>query len=119
MSPTGQTADGSWEVGVRRTAALDRELAWTLLRSLLDGDEAIRGIRSETRGNVVRVTYQPADWAAPSTLQLRTLPTTTGTTLAVHHERLPDERARETMREHWTNALERLIAAASASGSRQ
>lgn len=109
MSPTGQTADGSWEVGVRRTVGLDGNTAWTLLRTLLDGDGAVRGIRSETPGRVVRATYQPPDWATPSTLQLRVMPARTGTTLAVHHERLPDAQAREAMRRHWTHALKQLI----------
>jgi hypothetical protein len=108
MSPTGQTADGWWQVGVRRTAALDGDAAWTLLRTLLE-DRAVRGVRSETPGRVLRAIYQPAGWAAPSTLQLRVMPAATGTTLAVHHEHLPDAEAREAMRRHWTDVLERLI----------
>jgi len=31
-----------WEVGVRRTLPLDPASAWTVLRSLLDDDEAVR-----------------------------------------------------------------------------
>ena len=94
---------------MRRTIALHRNEAWKLLRALLDSDEAVRVIRSETPGRVLRAVYQPADWPSPSTLQLRVLPAATGTTLAVHHEHLPDAEARETMRRHWTAALERLI----------
>jgi hypothetical protein len=108
MSPIGQAADGTWEVGVRRTLPLDAETAWTVLRRLLDEDEHVRGVRSETPGKVVRAAYQPAEWPSPSTLQLRVLPAPTGTTLAVHHERLPSAEAREAMRRHWTEALERV-----------
>jgi hypothetical protein len=113
MSPAGPTADGLWEIGVRRTAELDHDTAWNLLRSLLDGDDAVRGILSETPGSVVRASYQPRDWIAASTLQLRVLPAATGTTLAVHHERLPNSQAREAMGRLWTDTLERLIANAS------
>jgi hypothetical protein len=107
MSPTGQTADGTWEVGVRRTLPLDPETAWTVLRTLLD-DEHVRGVRSETPGRVVRATYQPPEWEHPSTLQLRVLPAATGSTLAIHHERLPSADAREALCRRWTEALERL-----------
>jgi len=110
MTTTGQTADGSWEVGVRRTIARGRDEAWTLLRTLVDDAEAIRGIRSETPGQVLRATYQPGGWVAPSTLQLRVVAAATGTTLAIHHERLPDAATREAMRRHWTEALDRLLA---------
>lgn len=108
MSPTGQTADGWWEVGVRCTLPLGLASAWTTLRALLDDDDAVRSIRSETPGRVLRASYQPAGWPDPSTLQLRVLPAATGTTLAVHHEHLPDSEAREAMRQHWAAALERL-----------
>ena len=109
MSPTGQTADGSWQIGVRRTVPLDRAAAWELLRTLVDGDEAVSGIRSETPGVVLRAAYRLPGCSTPSTLQLRVLPARTGTTLAVHHDRLPDAAAREAMRRRWTDALERLV----------
>lgn len=92
MTPTGQTADGWWEIGVRRTAALDNDSAWRLLRTLAEDDDV--SVRSETPGTVLRATYQPAGWADPSTLQLRVLSAATGSTLAVHHEHLPDEQTR-------------------------
>lgn len=107
-SATGQTADGWWEVSVRRTVALDHEAAWTWVRRLIHDDEAVREVRSETPGRVLRVTYQQEAWAAPSTLQLRVLPAATGTTIAVHNEHLPDSDTREAMRRHWTAALDEL-----------
>lgn len=109
MTSTGQTADGTWEIGVRRTAPLEPHAAWQWLRGLLDADAAVGNIRSETPGEVVRASYQPAGWTTSSILQLRVIPAASGTTLAVHHERLPDGGAREAMRQHWTNVLDRLV----------
>ncbi len=109
MSPTGQTADGWWEIGVRRTVPLDQKAAWKKLRTLLDEDAAVRSVRSETPGSVVRATYQPADWDDPSTLQLRVLPAATGSTLSVHHEHLRDAETREAMRKQWTDILEQMV----------
>lgn len=109
MNPTGQTADGTWEVGVRRTIPVDQDTAWTLLTALLHEQPAVTGVRSETPGEVLRADYQPADWAQPSTLQLRAVPAAGGTTLAIHHERLADATTREAMRQHWADALQRVI----------
>lgn len=109
MSPAGQTADGWWEVGVRRTLPLDLTSAWAALRALLEDDGAVRSIRSETPRSVVRATYQPEGWTNPSTLQLRVLSVPTGSTLAIHHEHLPDSDAREAMRQHWTMNLQRIV----------
>lgn len=108
MRPVGQTADGQWEVGVRRTVAVDIETAWTRLRSLLEDHDAVRAIRSETRGEVVRASDRPRSWSEPSTLQLRVLPADSGTSMASRHEHLPSAAAREAMRERWTVALDRL-----------
>lgn len=123
MTPTGQTADGTWEVGVRRTLALDPEQAWALLPALLGApgaalepghafttpDGVACAVRTVTPGEVARLSWQPDGCAQPSTLQLRVIPAATGTTVAVHHERLPDAAAREALRERWTAALEGLV----------
>jgi hypothetical protein len=109
MSPTGQTADGTWEIGVRRTLDVSPEEAWLRLPELLAGDDAVGEQRSVTEGVVTRYAYRPAGWAHDSTLQLRVLPAAGGrATVAVHHERLPDAAAREEMRRHWTAAVEAL-----------
>lgn len=122
MSPTGRTADGTWQVGVRRTLALDPARAWTLLPSLLGPEDAVLSpgrsfttpdgvactVRTVTPGTVARLSWRPPGWPEPATLQLRVIPAATGTTLAVHHERLPDAAAREALRERWTAALEAL-----------
>ncbi len=108
MSPTGRTADGTWQFGVRRTIPLDPAGAWARLDALLERDDAVGETRSETPGVVRRLTYQMPGWPAPATLQLRVMPTATGSTLAVHLEQLPDAAARDAMRDRWKDALEGL-----------
>ena len=58
---------------------------------------------------MVRAAYRKAGWDKDATLQLRVLPTATGTTLAVHLEGMPDAAARGEMRARWTATLERLV----------
>lgn len=89
----GWTADGTWQFGVRRTIPLGATGAWARLDTLLEGDDAVGETRSETPGVVRRLTYQMPGWPAPATLQLRVMPTATGSTLAVHLEQLPDAAA--------------------------
>ena len=109
MRPVGQVQDGSWEVGVRRTLALAPCDAWRELVTILDGDGAVHATRSQTPGSVMRVEYRHPTWAAESTLQLRVIATDDGrSTLAIHHEGLPDAAAREAMRAYWSSALERI-----------
>jgi hypothetical protein len=107
MSPPGQTADGTWEVGVRRTfPGVDVDEAWRIGLALVEGDPATGAARSRTDGEVARFVYRAPEWARDSTLQLRVLESATGATIAVHHEGLPDAAAREQMRERWTAALD-------------
>jgi hypothetical protein len=49
-------------------------------------------------GRHLRLTRRAAGRAQASTVQLRPLPTATGTTVAWHEEHLPDAAARETRR---------------------
>ena len=109
MTPIGQTADGRWQVGVRRTAHTDPATAWRLLREVLDEDDHVSEIRSQTPGTVVRAAYRKAGWDRDATLQLRLLSAAMGTTLAVHLEGMPDAAARAEMRARWTATLERLV----------
>ncbi len=108
-SGAGHVADGSWEVGVRRTLSLEPAAAWHELVSVLDGDGNVRDTRTETPGSVKRLGYRRPGWPADSTVQLRVIAAGNGrSTLAIHHERLPDAAAREAMRAHWTSELGRI-----------
>lgn len=75
---------------------------------LLEGNEAVGDPRSLTPKVVMRLEFHPPECSRSSTLQLRVIPAATGTTVAIHHEGLPDEAARRAMRQHWSDALNRL-----------
>lgn len=125
---TGLTKDVGWELGVRRTADASLEATWDFLigegLAIWLGDTVLPseshapyqtadGIRGELRARIdgqrVRLTWQPSDWEHDSTLQVTVLPAASGTTIAIHQERLagPDERT--AMLDHWTGVLERLV----------
>ncbi len=77
-------------------------------------------IRVVKPGDRLRMTWQPAGWPAPATLQLTLSETRSGKT-AIHAqlEKLPDADAREAVRKRWREALERIAtAAASAAPAR-
>jgi hypothetical protein len=53
-------------------------------------------------------------WPSAATLQVALSRSQSGkTTISVHLEKLPDATARDTMREHLREALDRIVAAAS------
>ncbi len=130
QKPVGLTAAAGFQVGVRRTLPITQEEAWRLLispegLSLWLGEvetlELARGTAFVTReGNQgelrvvkplhqLRMSWQRAGWSAPSTLQIRLLPTKQGgTTISFHQEKLKDLYAREQMKAHWEDVLHRL-----------
>lgn len=56
----------------------------------------------------IRLTWQPAGWAEPSTLQVRVTPASRGTTVSFHHERLSGAAEREAMKAHWERVVGQL-----------
>ena len=118
---TGRTTDGTWELGVRRTAPLRRTSCgrgWSTTprrcwgsrscsrrASRAPTDGVTWRVRSLTARVVTRLSWLEPGWTRPSTLQLRVLPAATGTTLALHHEGLPDEEARVRLLARWTARL--------------
>jgi uncharacterized protein YndB with AHSA1/START domain len=132
MTPVGKTKTQGWEVGVRRTFAINTHEAWTLLTTqpglgdwlghgidasafakgqTFTTDEGTQGeIRSYTHGSLIRMRWQPATWDFASTLQLRVLPAKTGATISIHHEQMRTGEQREAMRQHWTAVMDRLAA---------
>ncbi len=125
----GQTGDAGFQLGVQKAVPLGREALWDLLTSpegleiwlgpgtegVVEAGQSYRasdGLTGEIRairpGERIRLTWQPADRPAHTTLQLTlSCPRNTDqrTTLRFHHEKLagPDERNR--MREHWRDVL--------------
>jgi hypothetical protein len=108
VSPTGQTADGSWEVGVRRTLPLDLDEAWNRALAVIADDPAAGEATSITQTEVARFPYTREGWPRHSTLQLRVIPAAAGTTVAFHHDRLPGAATREQMHDHWLGVLDDL-----------
>jgi len=132
--PVGLSKTQGWEIGVRRTLPLSAIELWTRLMTppglgewLGEGvplplgvkqqfttKAGIRkaGIRCEMRsyeeGSLIRMRWQPSDWAEPSTLQVRLTLAKSGVTLSFHHEHLPDGDQREAMRAHWARVINRL-----------
>jgi uncharacterized protein YndB with AHSA1/START domain len=134
----GQTADVGFQIGVQLTVQAGVAEAWELLVTepelWLGSGAAVdfeRGrryelpvgpdgtnepgasgeIRAIRAGYRLRMTWQPADWPAPATLQLTLLESRSGNTaLHAHLERLPDAQTREAMRAHWRAMLERIAA---------
>ena len=126
----GETAAAGFEVGVRRSVDASESDVWELLTSrpelwLGEGvafrkgerysvPEASGEIRVVKPGDRLRLTWQPEGWASPATLQFALSGSESGkTTIAAHLEKLPDAEARDTMREHLREALDRIVAAAS------
>ncbi|HEV2529961.1 MAG TPA: SRPBCC domain-containing protein [Thermomicrobiales bacterium] len=129
--PTGLTKDAGWEIGVRRTLPVERDVLWRRLTGA-DGlalwlgpgaelpanrgdgwrgsDGSTGALRSLETGKLIRLTWHPTEWAEPSTLQIRLFEARTGTTISFHHERLTSADRREEMRTHWAGVIDRLAA---------
>ena len=73
-----------------------------------DGRRTLLSLPSQTRKVLRQVRAAREDWLQRSTLQLRVIPAQSGTTVAFHHERLPDGAAREQMHDHWPAVLNEL-----------
>lgn len=125
----GQTSDGGFEIGVRRTLPIRPDDAWRLLfspgglrawlgdasaLSLEKGaayttkDGAAGEVRAIEAGSHVRLTWQPPGWAKPSVIQVRVLPAGERTTLSFHQERMPAAADRDARRAHFQAALDAL-----------
>lgn len=122
----GETTYAGFQVGVRRTFPVTTGELWELLlgqeglKAWLGADlrpepgarwqsaDAAGAVRTVAPGQRLRLTFQPAGRADPTTLQLTVSEAKTGATLTFHHEKLADTDEREAMRAHWKSALARL-----------
>jgi uncharacterized protein YndB with AHSA1/START domain len=125
----GQTTDGLFQVGVRRTLALAPDDAWRLVTSPegvrawlgeADGlalekgvsyatpDGAAGEVRVVRPGSHLRLTRRPAGRERASTLQVRVVPSGGRTAVSFHEERLPSADEREERRRHFEAALDAL-----------
>jgi uncharacterized protein YndB with AHSA1/START domain len=132
-TPTGQTKDAGWEVGVRGTLDAPLDTVWDFLlgpglpvwlgRTTLtptkgapyETDDDIRGtVLGFTDGFRIRLTWQPGEWNHDSTLQLTVRAAESGTTIAFHHERLSGREERKIMLGHWKDVVQDLAEAIAA-----
>jgi uncharacterized protein YndB with AHSA1/START domain len=123
----GETADVGFEIGVTKTLPISKKQAWDLLMSpagmktwlgkavkLEKGQTytAAEGTTGEIRtlkpGERVRLTWQPKEFKQPSTLQVTVIPSGQKTSIRFHHEKLSSKKAREDMRRHWQQVLNKL-----------
>jgi uncharacterized protein YndB with AHSA1/START domain len=126
----GETAVAGFEIGAQKTVSVSKKMVWDLLIGsqglrLWLGDtpdlKLIKGQKYRTAEGIsgefrvvefvdhLRLTWQPADWAHPSTLQLRVISKgESKTTIGFHQEKLPDAAAREQMRGRWKKVLKML-----------
>ena len=122
---TGLTKDAGWEVGVRTTVAPPLQGVWEFLigeglplwlgeisslpvepgASFVTNDGVRGSIRSYHNAQRVRLSWQPEDWPHDTTLQLTVKEAATGTTVALHHEKLADRKERRMMLGHWKNVI--------------
>lgn len=129
----GETATTGFQVGVVRTLPVSAQEMWGRIAThperwlgagaalTLEPGAAyevpkrrgVPGVRGEVRvvkpGQRIRMTWQPDGWKKPATLQLTLVPKPRGVSFHVHMEKLPDAKAREAMREHWSKVLENLV----------
>ncbi len=72
MAPTGLTKDGTWQLGVRRTApGWSLQDGWDAGLELIEADPAASEATSRTEPVVARFRYELPAWPAHGTLQLR------------------------------------------------
>ena len=133
----GQTADGGFQIGVRRTVPMAPDDAWRLvtspegLRAWLGdvpglslekgaaytaGDGSAGQVRVSTPGSHLRITRQQPGWARASTIQVRIIAAGARSTISFHEERLPAAADREARRRHYRATLDALARQAGASG---
>jgi len=124
---TGLTKDAGWQVGVRTTVPADASTVWDYLlgaglplwlgettlpsqtNAVYETDDGVRGrLISRTEGTRLRLSWRPDDWPHDTTLQLSLRSAATGTTIAVHHERLADRDERRMMLGHWKTVVAEL-----------
>lgn len=134
LREVGETADAGYQVGVQRTLAVPAEELWALLTSPAGlaawlgevetfaadpgehyetADGTAGEVRTVAEGERLRLTWQPPDREAATTLQVTLGESPSGgerTVLRVHHERLADATEREAMRDHWRAVLDRIEA---------
>ena len=65
-------------------------------------------IKGYIDGYRIRLSWHPSDWPHDTTLQLTVKQAATGTTIAIHQEKLADREERKLMLGHWKSVIEHI-----------
>ena len=125
----GQTMDGGFQVGVRKSMPVPLDEAWNLLFSekglhiwlgelrpeelamhapFATGD-GITGMVTTLNPYVnIRMRWKKKSWEQASILQVRVIEGSGKTTISFHQEKLADQVSRNEMKMHWTSNLDKL-----------
>ena len=126
LATVGLTRDAGFEIGVSRTI----DLPIARVRAYLTSEQGVRrwlgeglklpaspgdlyatadGTTGEVRSfhpeNRIRLTWQPAGWDHPTTLQVAVGDRSGRTLLRFHQERLADSAERSAQRAHWEGVM--------------
>lgn len=124
----GQTKDGSFQFGIRKTFALTLEDAWEFmfsekglnlwlgkpkqlfeLKQSFETAEGISGfIRLIKHHSHIRMSWKKPEWDNYATLQIRLIPNHEKTTISFHLEKLKNKNQRDEMTTYWTEVLTKI-----------
>jgi hypothetical protein len=109
----GQTSDGLFQLGIRRTLAVPLSELWILITERGELWQDKDGPAGEDRystfkeGSHFRMAWTDGSWKSHSILQIRILPgkKDRNSVLSIHQEKIPDIQSRERLKEHWSGVL--------------
>jgi uncharacterized protein YndB with AHSA1/START domain len=131
-TPTGQTEDAGFEIGVSRTIPVPLEQVWDFLVSregvalwlgqdvelptekgtrYTTADGTTGDLRSFHKQNRIRITWRPQEWDHDTTVQVTVSDNGGKTLLRFHQEWLADTAERSRQRDHWKAIMESVVAA--------
>ena len=111
----GQMADGTFQLGIRRTMPVGMEELWTRIYENMElwanGAGEIGKITTLREGSHFRMKWKEESWPTHSILQIRVMESTGAdrAVCAVHQEKIPGPGERERLLEHWENVQGRLL----------
>jgi uncharacterized protein YndB with AHSA1/START domain len=125
----GKTKDVGFQFGIRKTIPVSSEKVWEFLFSEKGLKIWLGNLKSELKLNTqfetengvnglfrvlkpnshFRMRWKPKHWKNRSTVQIRVIPNTEKTTIAIHQENLLDYEQREEMRKYWGLVMNQLV----------
>ncbi|CAD5267656.1 MULTISPECIES: SRPBCC domain-containing protein [unclassified Imperialibacter] len=126
--PIGQTKDAGFQIGVRKTFAVDRDKLWAFVLSKkgvelwfgnvatelpyhqpFRSEEGMEGlITTLQEGSHLRMKWKKPNWEHFSMLQIRVIPAGNKATLSFHQDQLISESQRAEMKTHWAVVIDKV-----------